>query len=192
MKLNASLDKKFTGIFSEQVVSELESFCSHEACAGIRGDTDSAYKARTNHYGTEKIPARRFINAATHNVLDGNYGSELKKVIKEGIVRKKRAGYDFSPHEQETIKGEFGEKYPETAKRVKSIYQERSGGHAELFEKIANKMKENLREAILAVNIEVDDSRAYHNAPATIRKKHMDHPLVETGKMIASIQSWEE
>lgn len=193
--VNLSLTRRITGVLDSYMHAQLASLASTSACAGIRNNESAAKKARVNHHGAPatRVPARRFINAATMS-LDGlDLAAELKKTI------------------QEQIKGPVGrsqEKYSITRaqatrtyviQRRGSVFGERADGTrhgpAMVMRKIADKLAENQKLAISEHKFAPGPTNGgdpASNAASVVKRKGSNAPLIDSGDMYKSIKGWIE
>lgn len=200
-RVNISLTRKYTAALDAKMRAQLEVFASKSACAGIKGNADAAKKARVNHHGamSTRVPARRFITAATQNLGKADFSAELRAAIKEVIqmptlrsITHETVAFRSATRrgEQETtitrdIRGNvFGR--PELG---------RQRGPTRVLARIAKQLAENQRQAIDGQVFEEGptyDGDPEHNAERVVKKKGFDKPLVDTGKMKAAIRGWVE
>lgn len=204
-RVNLSFTQKYTAALDSKMRAQLADFANRSACAGIRNNEAAAMKARVNHHGafSTKVPARRFITAATMNVGDVNMAAELKQAIKEAVGRPTKRDPKQRVAWAETnvgIGGHAGAVVYEETRDVRGNVFGRGepgtqrGPQRVLF-KIAQQLAQNQRTAI--------SERAYapgpangndpaHNAPRVAKHKGFDWPLVDTGEMYGAIKGWVE
>ena len=188
--IRGDLTEDLSRFFYDSIQGPLDEFCAGYACAGIRDNPSAAQKARGNHYGeyyvndkgyTVPIPARQFIWAALREIEDGDMrftADEVKDILVKTINQNPRV------QKQEWSSRGNGNLYRETTQRALSPLK--GGNFDGVFKKLADKMQQRLVNAVMSVNIIGPDQ----NAPSTIAKKGFDHPLVETGEMVESIEGW--
>lgn len=197
--IRATLNDDLTGFVHKSIQEPLDEFCACYACAGIKKNKDAAKKARGNHYGeyyinddgyVVSIPVRRFIDAAIKDIDEAGNVLFTNKKIADLIT--KRVNSNPRVQKQEWGSHGSGDLYRETTQRALPVFK---GGHyKEIFDKLKVMMEDRLRNAIAERNIYgngkgfVSDIR--HNTPSTVAKKGFDHPLFDTGEMMAAIQGW--
>lgn len=215
MVINPRLTLRVERYINTEISNTLQRLAGRAACAGIpakpsarsrRSNKSVAEKARTNHHGTHRIPARPFIFAPSGGltpveigdmqIVPPEYWRELKSLIKEimergsartSYVQHRRGDTDKSTQEyaKQTRGSAFGMR-----EKGQPFLEDRMTGYQALL-KIAEAMAEMQRDTIMGRYLEP-------NAKQTIRSKRSkkvvppDLPLYETGKLLNAIQGWVE
>lgn len=219
MYLSPRLTQTISRYVDNSIVDVLSRMQERSACAGIpakpgprsrKNNMKEAQKARINHHGTEKIPARRFIYAPVggygEDVVPPEYYRQLRELMKNLLTRGERhtmlpstrvertreltpTGVQIVSHRYEVLAHSrslaFSSRNPETG-----LIDEKVTGYR-VLEQIAKKMAELQKEYIMGRHVE-------ENAEATVRSKRSkkisppDLPLYETGKMLRAIDGWVE
>lgn len=203
-RVNISLTQKFRYAIDSRMKEQLAGFASHSACAGIRNNPEAAKKARVNHHGafSTKVPARRFITAATTNLAGANFGSELRTAIKEALgtpTARNRAEVVTAVVEESGLHGVGPTVYEETRDTRGNVFGRGEGGKQRgpqrILMKIAQSIAENQKRAIEERIFEDgpdNGNNPEHNADSVIKRKGFDKPLVKNGNMYKSIKGWVE
>jgi len=212
MYLSVRLTQTIQKEIDSRIVAQLERMQEHSACAGIpstpgprsrKSNASAAQKARINHHGDMKTPARRFVFAPVggwgEDVVPPEYYRELRKIIAESFsggskersttqIRSVYTGQGtFAEQKSRLHVGgtAFGVRDEETGYIVKKLT-----GH-QILQKIADKMAES----------QIDYIKWRYmtpNAAVTVSNKKRkevtppDLPLFESGELIGAIKGWVE
>lgn len=215
MVINPRLTLRLERYIDEEIANSLQRLTGRAACAGIpdkpgprsrKSNRSIAEKARINHHGTHRIPARRFITAPSggltpveigdYQIVPPEFWRELRSLIKELMERGVPRSTYVTSSRDDTGKATILTRHEQRGSAFGSrgdgsIYlNERLTGF-QVLQKIADKMAEIQREAITGRYLEP-------NAKRTVRSKRSkkvtppDLPLYETGKLLNAIKGWVE
>ena len=197
VKITKAFDSKLEVYLDSRVGKQLAQFEDMAACAGIKGDSWNAYKAKINHYGGSLPYRRAKIQVVGHRA---NGKPRVRSVVTKKEIRIPARPFMDVPLERDThllnefekevarvLSGGHGRSYT-----LVQGYKEKdspsqmtsSGGPSSTLRKIAKILAESQRDAIMMATPP--------NAEATIRRKGFDAPLRETYEMFNTIKGWVE
>ena len=204
-RVNLSFTQKYTAALDSKMRAQLADFANRSACAGIHNNKEAAEKARLNHHGafSTRVPARRFITAATMDIGDVAMATELKQAIKEAVGRPVARNPRQVVKREETVVGvgSYAKTvvYEETRDVRGNVFGRSQNGEQKgpvrVLKRIADHIAQNQRTAIAQrAFAEGPDYKGdpKHNAPRVIKQKGRDEPLVATGAMQRAIKGWVE
>jgi len=181
MRIRHNLTRDFESTLNVKVLRAYEGLGKVSACAGIKNSTEDANKARINHHGaivkqsngvSFKIPPRQFINVANREpervqgILDEFINAA--KLPKNPFTRTSIGMGDQTLHP-------FGGSVASQKKIMK---------------KVADEVATMQQEAISSSNFGRGGKKT--NAVSTVKRKHSDKPLIDTGDMMFGIVGWVE